>query len=122
VPQLASPPRRIKRALGWLELLADGGPAAGLDARHRQNERGSLRHEDREVDDAILLGADELFSVDDEDRTSAIVGDPQLRHATVGRHFRDVERAGSQGIRQRVVEGSRRRRSEQRINGQRINR
>jgi hypothetical protein len=66
-------------ALRGCELFALGPPAARLDARHRDGERGLRGHQDRDVDDAVLLGPDELLAVDDEDGAPAVVDDAELR-------------------------------------------
>ena len=63
------------------ELAAHLAPTPRLDARHGNREAGLRRHEDRQVDDAILLGADQLLAVDDEHVARAVVDDLQFGHA-----------------------------------------
>jgi hypothetical protein len=107
-------------ALGWRELVADVPPASRLDARDRQRNGRTLRHEHRQVDDPVLLGADQLFAVDDEHRPLAVVDDAELRDAAGGRDLGDMHGAGTNGVGERVVKRSACRRTQERIDRERV--
>ena len=64
-------------ARGRREALAAVGPAAAL---HAVDRHGHLRHrgdEDRPLEDAVLLGADELFALEEQDVRLQRVGDEE---------------------------------------------
>ena len=56
------------------------------------------RHENGEVDDAILLGADELLTVEDEDGHVAVVHERQFRDPARLGHFRHLDEACRQAL------------------------
>ena len=77
-------------------------------------------HQDREVDDAVLLRANQLFAVDDENAFRAAIDDAQVRDAALLGDFRHFHQAQRQRIVQdAVARHSPRRRvaGEQRIHG-----
>jgi hypothetical protein len=51
-----------------MEGLGDIGPSPFLRATHRDDHLGLLLDHNRGVEDAVLLGADELFAVEEKDR------------------------------------------------------
>ena len=59
------------------------------------------RHENREVQDPVLLGADEFFAVHQQDRPIALHHDLQLGHLAGVAHFGDLGPAA----RERLVQG-----------------
>ena len=85
------------------KLVCGGMPAAGFDAAHRHNQAALLAHQDGGVQHPVLLGADELLAVEDEDARGALIDHPQLGHRAAGADLGDVERAGAQRCRQRLV-------------------
>src|SRR5215204_3368477 len=59
------------------------------------------RHQDGEIDDAVLLGADELLAIEDEDRLRAFVAHTQLRDASLLGDLGDLRPA----IAEALIEG-----------------
>ena len=100
------------------ELAAHLAPTPRFHARHGNREAGLRRHEDRQVDDAILLGADQFLAVDDEHVARAVVDDLQLGHAAPVGHLRHACRAGGDRFRERVVPWLGRRLAQERKDGQ----
>src|SRR5262249_47527149 len=66
-------------------------PAARLDAAHWDNDLGVRRHQDGDVDDAVLLGADQLLAVENENGQVAGVLHTKLGYVALCRHFRHSE-------------------------------
>ena len=60
---LFRPPSREMGAAGRAELIRLPAPATRLDARDRDHRFALCRNHDRQVDDAVLLGADQLLAV-----------------------------------------------------------
>src|SRR4029079_12114858 len=97
-------------------------PASRLDARDRERNRRRLRDEHGQVDDPVLLGADQFFAVDDQHRTLAVVDDAELGDAASGGDLGDVQRAGANRVGERVVKRRAAWRTQQRIDGERVDR
>ena len=98
---LGHPLRAAGRILGPRRRREPAGlraPAPGLDARHRDDQLGLRGHEDGQVDDPVLLRADELLAIDDERRLETAIDHSQLRHHAVRGHFCNFGQALADGI------------------------
>ena len=99
---------RVERAVGGRELAAAVRPAPRLDAGHRDVQLAVCRHQQRDVDDAVLTRADEFLAVDEQDRARPVVDDEQFGHAPAFGNLGDTRDARADGVLQRVVERRRR--------------
>jgi len=81
----------IVEMVGGFELGRSHAPAAGFDTRDGDGALEVCGNEDREIEDAILLGAEEFFAVDEEDGKGGIVGDEQLRDGAGGVELGNVD-------------------------------
>ena len=84
------------------ELPARMAPPASLDAGYRDRHRRCRRHQDREVEDAILLGSDQLLAVDQKNAQPPFVLEPKFGHGSGFGDFHDLGLA----IGQCLVEGA----------------
>ena len=50
-------------------------------------------HDNRHIDDSVLLGADEFLTIEDENRPRTLVDSHEQRHRAGVVHFGDGERA-----------------------------
>lgn len=57
-------------------------PATLLDTGDRNRDGPVCRGEDREIEDAILLGADQLLAIEQQHGTIPVVDEAKLRHRT----------------------------------------
>ena len=80
-------------------------PPAGLDARHRDGQRRARRHQNGQIDDAVLFRADQLLPVDDQRGDQAAVDGPQLGDAALLGHLCNLEKPATEGTVQRLVVG-----------------
>ena len=80
-------------------------PPASFHARHGNGQRRLRRDQDRQVDDAVLLGADELLAIDDQRRAEIAIDDTQLGNPALLRHLGDLEKPVRQPLVQHRVEG-----------------
>ena len=62
------------------------------------------RHQDGEIDDAVLFGADELLAIEDEDRLRAVVDDEQFGDAALRRDLGDLRDAERERLVEREIE------------------
>ena len=81
------------------ELVAQPAPAPLLDARDGDRQLRARADEDADVEDPVLLRADEFLAVVEQHRAVGRVLDEELGHRARGRRLRDPEPA-----RQRLVE------------------
>jgi hypothetical protein len=56
------------------------------------------RHQHAEIEDAILLGADQLLAIEEQDRSTALIDEPQLRDAALLRDLGDAGAAAPQRL------------------------
>ena len=77
--QLFFPEVRMRVAFR-LESARGIAPPSSLDARDRQLELDSRGNQHRDVDGAVLLGADQDLAFRDEDRRDPCVHDSEKRH------------------------------------------
>lgn len=78
-------------------------PASRLDATDRHVERRRSRDHHADVQDAILLGSDELLAGHQEGHQVGLVGDLERRHAPALIDLRHIQRAGRHRLVQRDV-------------------
>ena len=65
-------------------------PPPGLDARDRNGRGAGRRDENREIQDPVLLGADQFFAVHQQHRPVALHHDLQLGHLAGVAHLGDL--------------------------------
>ena len=85
---------------GTAELRGLGVPAPHLHAGDRDHDGLVGRHQHAEIEDAVLLGADQLLAIEEQDRSTALIDEPQLRDAAL---LRDLGHTGAAAP-QRLVE------------------
>ena len=78
--------------LGGLELAAAVSPATRFDTRHGDPHGLARRSQDGHVGGPVLLGSDEFFAVEDQDRLLARVFEQEFRDAAT---FGDLPNAGA---------------------------
>ena len=72
-------------------MAAPVGPASLLDAAHGDGHGGAGGDEHGHIEDAVLLGADQLLAVEEEQRLVGRVGDLEIRHRPRLAHLRDAD-------------------------------
>ena len=102
----------------FLKLARPPRPPALLDARHGDLQSRPGRGEDAEIEDAVLLGADQLLAVEQEQRFAGAVAQAKLRHAAVLRDLADLGDAATDRLIERQPAGRRRRVVDQRQDGE----
>src|SRR5436190_21201468 len=80
-------------------------PASLLNTRDRNRQRRVSRHYYRDIDRTVLLGADQLLAVVNDNVSQRTIGDIQLRNAARVGDFGDLD----QPFRQRLVKFEQRR-------------
>jgi hypothetical protein len=83
-----------------------GSSATRLEVRERKRRQQLLDlrcHEDGEVHDAVLFGANELLAIDDQGWLGAPVDDAQFGDHPVLRYFRHFHQSRRQGVVQDLV-------------------
>ena len=96
-------PARILRPRSRCERSRPRAPSSGLDARHGNGQLRMRVHQDRQVDDPVLLRTNQLLAVDDQDAFRAAIDDAQIRDAALLRDFRHFHQARRQRIVQDAV-------------------
>ena len=97
---LPPPQLRIGGVARRRERAGAAAPAPLLDAGDRDPHRAARRHEHGDVEDAVLLRADELLAVADDHVAAGRVRGQHLRHGAAGAHLGDLEAEA-----ERLVEG-----------------
>ena len=81
-------------------------PASGLDAGHRDGEPGLSGDQDGRVQDAVLLGPDQLLAFKEQSTALTFVLHSQVRHTALLRYLSDREYTGLHGlVGQEIVNG-----------------
>jgi hypothetical protein len=116
---LHPPQRRIGRLRRGPEVLAVAGavPAPVLDAADRHPHARPGGHEDGHVEGPVLLGAEDLFALVEQDRDVGRVDDHEVVHGRAAVELLDDESASAAIGERDVLE--RGRRPEQRAHGER---
>jgi hypothetical protein len=93
-------------------------PAALLDARHGDLQSRPGRRQDAEIEDAVLLGADQFLAVEQEQQLAGAVAQAKLRHAAVLRDLADLGDAATDRLIEPQPAGRWRRGVDQRQDGE----
>lgn len=106
LPHLRGPRVGEERSLAGAKRLRHPAPAPLLDAGHRDLHPYTGGHQDREVQDPVLLRADELLAIEQED-VSVLrqVLERELRHLPLLRNLRHARLRVGQRLWQRQVVG-----------------
>jgi hypothetical protein len=81
----------VEEMVGSLKFGAGHAPATGFDAGNRDDAFVFGRNEDREIEDAILPGAEEFFAIDENDGESGVVSNGEFGDGTGGVNFGDTD-------------------------------
>src|ERR1019366_1507815 len=95
--------------LAALELRV--GADASLHAGYRYDDYLFCRRQDRQIQSAILLGADQLLAVEQQHRRFPEVFKPQLWHRATSAQFRNSCCTATDGFLKQGIPGLRRRRA-----------
>ena len=115
---LAGAAAGVVGAAGAGELGGLGAPAPGLDAGDGDDDGPARRGQDAEVEDAVLLGADQFLAVQQQHRQVAVVDEAQLRHAAALAEFGDPGGPVRQGLVEEPVARLLRSRGQQGVEGE----
>jgi hypothetical protein len=80
-PRLETPEREVRAACPWGERPRTVAPPSALDARDWQGEIGASSNQNAGVHHAVLFGADELVSLQDQDSQGSLIHDAKLGYA-----------------------------------------
>ena len=67
-----------------------------LNAAHGDNDRGICLNQNGGVDDPVLFGPHQFFTVQDEDHFRGFVYDPQFRYGAITVLFNDLDQVFAQ--------------------------